>query len=1717
MLDSIIMLYLSFMVPLIVQVEFGEAGDVDINTEYADMSTITEIEAPGTETATTMVTEAVSALLCTGCNHKFESQEALANHTCMPGPDDDDWSDNEATGDGDGGGDGDGDRGGDGSVEKEQFLQCPFCPRMFHMQWISSFYEHMSKAHASHQGEVEVQVVQMKKAANPLNTNPTGMSEASDKEIKEDAQCPICAIHFKQRKNLPLHLINLHKMSVDAIQEMLGADFLMPVQYSCPLCDQKYTSVHFLKKHLLSHTDKGTAKKEDIQKDSTKYFQCLYCKLITRYACSIRKHVTRRHPAECVGISVEKIPVKKIAAEEVPASMLKKIVSLDKRPAEIKYKDSPVVYRCPFCKYITHLPSNLSRHLTSKAHDHIFSLDELKVVKIKSFLACKSDPSQLPELKLPSHLAKIVNEKREILQLDGLGFVCKKKSMFRSQKAPHTEDSFADEIDESNEMENEENETLDEEELMNSLKEDIRTEQDFAGTKNESRDSIKNSKQNIQGTLSTKITQLPQPQYLLAGGPRKDNTHCQTADGTCATSEFVKCLQCPLRFSSVESLLEHIVMHKNIVVNFSCLICKLKFPFYSKLLEHDQTAHQGRKTTNVMKSISMSTVKCSERPVTAYDCPYCEMLFSKQTSLEQHVKMDHREHLKSPGGLGNNFLGYNCYFCELSFKTVLRLVEHMQAVHPNAKKPGDEDASPVVSKSGRKRKLPQWLETDMEVGDEVKRMRTANMPVRYGSITLLGATVKNLGESAARTVGEIGFGETGDATVKTRDIERTEEEESAKTDISTLSADKELGILGKQRSMGANSKKLELDSGKGDKSRGISLSKDDNADKRELEMEEDELMAHDADQTDQHDSDKEVMVYVSDGKIEHSSKKQVSATGRGRWNRVPKPASPVKKVENKCTMTHFKTVEPEGIKSVRKKRRKSNKSRESDIMNPDNIVNSPSAKCPHCSFTAKRASALSFHVRMNHPESKMNEDRQATEVYHKEISKDHLLDVKDVDVILDEGNDSEQDSVFGDSDLESELDLNEKIRRHVRYANSEKGNEGQVDVCEGEEVCEVTVRDLENGEYKVHYECPYCQCEAFSTPAIRARHIKKHHLHQLHEFETGWKQRRGKKHRCPVCSIVFENLKYVLKHLKTHKGSSEKLSMELMAIAKSEHVLKCSLCNVISLDIDTITRHMELDHPSDSTKEVIRNVYQMPTPDTTKIIAKYRCPYCPYKVQHTSALYRHQRRKHKHEKCVDVVLDGVAADLELMSGDYPCPYCKEKFDSPETVVAHSQEYHPKKGELKLADVKTEEEMKTNDMYGCPFCAMTSQYTTSVTRHVARHHPEKRRQFDPSMIVHRITGADQKFSCDHCDFQTEYKTSLYQHVQRKHPDEFEDFKQDQSAAPIRGESGSKGLVSRRLKTLKPLDEDVTRQFLCTSCMNVFDDFRSHVQEVSSCSQAKYVLVLQMRSVNNVTVYSCPVCNFEDFAANETVQHLQQHDNPETESITPRPTPVKRKRGRPSKAKKTVELTPDTKFMYMCQLCKQCFVDMCLLLNHHNWLHSHTKVEFQRVLIGQQPVKMAYSCPLCTFTSLKQSQVTKHLTRDHADKQWSQRDILHTFMLETPERKVKNTCFQCTKCGIFFKDINNMSFHMQFRHSLVKTHCKLVKDAASLANIRGGHLRVRCGACRRTFGSRITLQWHARREHGGVQLGNDQITMPAITPTDEQQHLPKCPGTDCCLWI
>lgn len=1562
------------------------------------------------------------------------------------------------------------------------FTKCPYCHKMYVQRGSNkSMIKHIYTAHPGKSVDAVI---------GPGN---------KDDKLEEKVNCFSCGLGFYWHKSLIRHIKDRHPKLLeekgDQIFAELGIkDLQMPSVklrrstkddshsgelLSCPNCPKKFLWVKSLRRHMFFYHKLGGKTVKRGKKVPVVYC-CPHCSLVSKYACAVRKHMERKHSQLIKGIDVTTFQLPTMEAEAATDIELK---TVDKRPAEVRLNFCPVIFRCPFCTYATKQGSNLIRHLTSVKHGHIFTHEELKKIGISSFRVnqelMKGDDTEkldgtssnkLGKLKLKGRLLDIVMRKFEIIKNR------KQENKENGRVAAEDEEEFSemdiDNIidmaeDESEESFNEDDdnddfelEREDEEETVsrNSFRERKDTnrkvkEKRVSGkftldkTANDKPDKVvetckdqamndsteikfrkgskgmSSRKKSDSGTLdielldndpdenavvdirtsirgsgikpkdtnkdkNEKVPSSEQAQMKIDSSPRKlDGTELKFREANhiseklmsvdkkriSQTTEVIsvnlntqesqkvdkertdsqECQVCQKTFGDFTAFKQHLSSHVNIRVFFRCVECGCEIPFLKDLKSHLLKEHGQKYPESSIASFHTNVVKMDSKPVNAYDCPYCEMLFSQSNTLQQHVVMDHVDNIQSARvkqESTDSFRGpetivsaFNCKFCECFYYNIKDMVKHMYVVHRDIDKSDSSGNSISVRKSGRKRKLPKWLEETSDNISKTKRLKHLN---NVDVSPVLKRKEKNM---------EV-----------TQESGRVQKDRNKDSDTS-------------------NSEKLE--------SRGRS-----EKDNRE----------------------------VKSRVISETNKKNTSL------NLIDS--------ENEITFSKKAVKRPVSARKV---------AVSFDLHDGTENKN----KCPHCDFTAKRSSALSFHINFKHANEKgtdiEDDEKQETgkqslvsspkklktkgsvelstfssskkgksntvvtptetsafaeiedqlyindDKFIESNEKKHsrsLFDIKSKSTIIQET--SKTSKGLEDNEMETE---NEFSDFEIEFGDSDDDYRPERDDYE-DSSSDIEESDDETsmgkGNISINLKCPYCQIGNFSNFSLLESHVKEQHAKQAKSFSIadvkteveidGTVSGSDLVYSCKYCDKRFLSKSHVRTHMKNRhrKKLHAKRKRDAEGYKKSdEELYKCKFCDVVASSVERIIFHINRQHPEQdiSNDEIQKYMYLQTGEEILQDL--FKCPYCETKSRWKQAVLRHMG--HSHPGVEENEYDEIICEREIVRNrqqkKYQCVYCNWQYDRKEDVLTHLFDTHPDQPSVTEDDIfEVEISVNVEDHFQCPYCSLQSKYKRCIIRHVSRAHKDKK-GFTKSDVICLSTKKSRNsvteglvFMCPFCDFDSRWKQCIIRHVENSHP-EMKDFDPE----TILSEHRKKSLLN--LDNTHPMnDKDDVEYFKCSFCDAVSETkdgvlahtYRSHPKKSDfMLSQVEKALWNGTVTSDEDVIYKCPVCECGSKWKKRVVLHVKT-EHPEVEKFH-------------------VELCKadfmrdesELGAVYMCKLCNELLTSTRGVTAHALQVHGKEEQIVVETISADQKLINLFKCMYCEHRSALRSAIMKHVEIHH----------------------------------------------------------------------------------------------------------------------------------------
>jgi uncharacterized C2H2 Zn-finger protein len=1609
---------------------------------------------------------------CRHCDKIFDSKSMLLDHVALEHPD---------------------------KIVQEQnksssFTKCPYCHKMYVLRGSNkAMIKHIYAAHPGRSVEV--------------------MSTLADKddEFEEQVKCPSCDLGFYWQKSLIRHIKDQHPKLLEEngndIFAVLGIkDLKTPkrryrrslkddneeAEVHCTECPKKFLWEKSLRKHMMVCHNESSSR----NRKGTLIYTCPYCSLISKYACAVRKHIERKHPEEVKGLDVSKLQVPTVEADAATGLELK---TVDKRPAEVRLNYRRPIFRCPFCSYASNQSSNLIRHLTSVKHGNIFSFEELKAIKIRSFKVRKikvndeedddeeenldgTVQKRLPKLKLSANIFNIVMKKIEVLKEQNLGIV---DNLFEKKSS---DDEFSDmDIDNIIDVaEDESEESFDEEEVKSketrrksntrraklaskSVGEKLKRDKENDSEVHEQmeisddEESVNtNDMQNANATGNDDVQQIEENSKkksdLSADNEMEENTRIENDsevekdisynddgddnnEGDAKTSQRhmssvtanknkglsgskvieitqeshrkkpnlkkpLVCDVCQKEFGNFFEFKEHLPSHVNIKVILRCTECDHEFSLLKDVKSHMRKEHYQVVTDVDISSVQTSSILMNGKPVTTYDCPYCEMLFSQSASLQQHIIMDHTDSIKTACIKQEHdeemrhkhnetvVLAFNCQFCECFFHNIQDIVKHMYIVHKDVSR-SSVSMDSAVRKSGRKRRVPKWLE---EASD---------------------------GLSPAK---------------------KTKDKNDGNENLMVLSSTKDTPVS-RPRS------KIQT------------KSMDDNKVNKEKV--------------------KQIKVHKGDPDSLDKSMKEINS------GRSIKTNTSVAKIAI-ATSNKFEAISKKVPKRSENQISKLPKNRISKVVLNDSVKKQDEGenqnKCPHCDFVARRSSALAFHINIKHGNLNKEDSEEGIRKKPSEMVEKSPKKLSDPDIIsrrkseiLIKGMQNNQSSLSSpiedklkerqngknaqgvgqngansitkvknieivnpsemmkdkiDSqalldeieEIENERDFDDDNDYDLEFGDSDDDYKPEKDNDDGDSDSDMDDLDDDVDEgYSVSesLECPYCKTGLFVKFSVLQSHVQKRHPSYASTFSIadvksnveidGTIGSSNLVHTCKYCKKSFASRSHVRAHVRTKHSNKISETPEkpvLETVDKTVEYYKCNFCNMLSNYKENILSHISREHALE--REVrLEEIVKFTFKDSDTVQSMFKCPHCNYKSRWKQTIFRHISKEHSDVKEGSIE---IVCEKQLVRNKpqvkYQCVYCKWQYERKSDVLTHITETHSDQPavveeDIPIIDIADE----VNDNFQCPYCGLRSKYKKCIGRHISRVH---RKEGGATKDIICLSSSKTRntvleglvYMCPYCDFDSRWKQGVVRHMQSTHTDV---LNMDSEAIPS----------EYRLKSVLNLDEVESNEhvvdtdadyFKCPYCDSVSKSKKGIVEHTAKYHPKKPRIeqrqvekaVWEERDITSKdTLFKCQACDSGSKWKKSVVLHMLK-EHPE----------INKFHVDLCKAEFSKE-GENSGSMYICQLCNELFTNTRAVSAHCIHIHpNEVKIVVEAISSAEKLVNV-FKCSYCDHTSGWRKSVMKHVELHHPEiTNFQAKDVVCEVIQKTEHDGTGG--FQCPFC-------------------------------------------------------------------------------------------------------
>ncbi|KAL4231292.1 hypothetical protein ACF0H5_008872 [Mactra antiquata] len=1353
------------------------------------------------------------------------------------------------------------------------FTKCPYCHKMYvHRGVNKALINHILTAHA--------------------DKHPP-----DDSTSEESIACKFCGAEFFWKKSLIRHMKEVHPDEVnaegDAIFDEIG---LQEVQFprrrvrrsikdvnsqemvilKCPICPKTFIWEKSLKRHMVS-AHKEDCEETEMKGSAKEVYKCPHCSQVSKYACSVRKHLERKHKSLVKNIDLNKMKIPKVLAAGV------EVKKIDQRPVEVRLNMCRRIYRCPFCNYATQQPSNLTRHLTSRTHGHIFTAAEIKAMGLRTFRVFNKSnvsdtnldtveetvKSTLPKLKMKRRALDIVLRKFEILKQRNS---TDKENTKEAQRNDYSEldieniviaadddsdDGFDEDGDNDDDYidvvevgDNENDDVNDDGEVKSAAVDDDNNDK-IGNTEGDGNDNT--DKDSRIENVSKKVDSHKDKLTEIGNVENHDVLEAWKA-GQDPEEWTVKCIECDKVFKDYDIFKKHLHFHVNLKVNFYCSECKENFPLLKDIQKHLRRKHSLKSSEMEVRYVTMTRVEIDKKPLVTYDCPYCDVLFSQSGPLYKHIVYDHSDcidssRIKSEKGLSNVsqkqivITSYRCQFCECSYHRITDIVKHMGLIHADVVKVSKRDSS--VRKSGRKRKVPKWLEDEIEFTPASKKTRD------YEELE-----IDDNNDDDYNDYGEY----DNDDEWRAPNISPRKKTRKTKDGAMVNKKDK---IIGKETKSANEETKNETNVTSEENSGNASVV-------RTAENEE---------------NNETVARAVSESGLTESS----VATGQ-KSESPKKPKPPKKKVSKVKAVPEISVTEV--IPSMH--------------------------KCPHCNFTAKRSSALTFHINFNH--AKIKEEPNDTSDDYGIMRQNSILtnQITERTNVLSAVNEQQIVNTFeniddaaidhDDDDVDYNIEDVDYNIEDIEFGDSDDDYAPTVD-NEGTSVA-----------FSVKLGCPYCEDEFFPTLAFVREHINKQHPESIESFniadvktrvdvdpenskqqvndknesenQVAEKQEKGvvvkftsigqksnsfdestenlqsgaskdNKHIyvCSYCSSQYTKAENAVKHVYQCHSDKEQVMIFVEPWNELTDGYQCPFCNLKSRYKRCVVRHVKRIHKKENFNE--RQIIVIGS-HSYKNETMYKCSLCLYHSNSLRNIDYHLSKMHPFEEGKVNVSSTGSSNLDYLlqhedSTDYiKCSICDSVFQSEEIAVSHFKDEHEGYADVSFEPVTADDCLDDTMVYKCPICTQSSRWLIAVVRHMKLSHEEMNEYQIEKCKVDLIPYSDDNlaFRCDACNTVFNSRRGVFQHSMAMHG----------KVLPYSVESSQAGNTPDEL-------------YCCPHCEYKANDKQSIVSHSSTAHpklrkiKKSNIVRVRERNTSDTGGYRCPYCNIVNRWRKSIIRHIR----------------------------------------------------------------------------------------------------------------------------------------------------------------------------------------------------------------------------------------------------
>lgn len=466
---------------------------------------------------------------------------------------------------------------------------------------------------------------------------------------------------------------------------------------------------------------------------------------------------------------------------------------------------------------------------------------------------------------------------------------------------------------------------------------------------------------------------------------------------------------------------------------------------------------------------------------------------------------------------------------------------------------------------------------------------------------------------------------------------------------------------------------------------------------------------------------------------------------------------------------------------------------------------------------------------------------------------------------------------------------------------------------------------------------------------------------------------------------------------------------------------------------------IESDNKRNSRDYVNKNAAKVAI--SNKFVAKYKCPFCQFKLYHREFVISHVQQFHpqvKNFRTTDIVKEMVNNSISDTDREsYKCPGCTFECKRKQTITDHSRtckmgKHKNKKIECILPRAWIEQAERVVCIV-CSYCKAVQQGKENFECHLKEHFPDRTFCVHLNNIIHEpeITKLKCKESectmCPFCEFLATQKVNVLRHMKRFHSNEL----RTPVIQCVLTDQKSKEAV---MLTVKELEDGKVDNVSSDTCVVKYEDSverkmqpkRQHLETQFETGSEKETRLIEYKELSKMKIplnmnieatedcvnmndkcqtvyiesslqggtYICPLCDYKTQAKKTIIMHMSEH-----QAISEQET------------------------------------DALYIL-------TDTYIEIKPNENRERPLS-TLKCSLCDFSNVILTNVLRHLNECHKDTfvhmsglNTDLMEPVYTMIKVTTENAAKYECkkYQCRACvpGNIFRSKKGFELHMKTSH-------------------------------------------------------------------------------------